>query len=68
MSKFQATIPILNVKNIAASMDYYVNKLGFEKKWDWGEPVNFGCWTRQGRDLSLPGRPGTARDVDFHLC
>jgi catechol 2,3-dioxygenase-like lactoylglutathione lyase family enzyme len=24
-------------------MDYYVNKLGFQKKWDWGTPPTFGC-------------------------
>ncbi len=33
MNEFSGAVPILNVKNFAASMDYYVNKLGFEKSW-----------------------------------
>jgi len=41
-------VPILNVRDMAASMDYYVNKLGFEKLWDWGEPPTFGC-VRRGK-------------------
>jgi hypothetical protein len=36
MNQFECVIPILNVKNFAASMEYYVHKLGFAKKWDWG--------------------------------
>jgi Glyoxalase/Bleomycin resistance protein/Dioxygenase superfamily len=46
MKEFACVIPILNVKNFAASMDYYVNKLGFQKKWDWREPPTFGCVAR----------------------
>ncbi len=40
MNEFKCVVPILNVKNFAASMDYYVNKLGFTKKWDWGHSAN----------------------------
>jgi catechol 2,3-dioxygenase-like lactoylglutathione lyase family enzyme len=46
VNEFECVIPILNVKNLAVSMDYYVNKLGFRKKWDWGEPPTFGCVVR----------------------
>jgi len=46
MDDFHGATPILNVKNLAASMDYYINKLGFQKKWDWGEPPTFGCVAR----------------------
>jgi predicted enzyme related to lactoylglutathione lyase len=46
MNEFECVIPILNVKDFAASMDYYVNMLGFSKKWDWGTPPTFGCVTR----------------------
>jgi len=34
MNDFEGVIPILNVKDLAASMDYYVNKLGFKKNWE----------------------------------
>jgi catechol 2,3-dioxygenase-like lactoylglutathione lyase family enzyme len=46
MNAFEGVIPILNVSNFATSMDYYVNKLGFTKKWDWGAPPTFGCVKR----------------------
>jgi uncharacterized glyoxalase superfamily protein PhnB len=33
--------PILNVKNVAASLDYYCTRLGFEKDfcWPWGQAL-----------------------------
>ena len=43
---FDTVIPILNVQNLAASFDYYVNKLGFTKEWDHGDPPDFGCMSR----------------------
>ena len=46
MNHFECIIPILNVKDFAASMDYYINKLGFTKKRDWGTPPTFGCVER----------------------
>jgi catechol 2,3-dioxygenase-like lactoylglutathione lyase family enzyme len=62
MNQFECVIPILNVKNFAASMDYYVNKLRFSKKWDWGNPPTFGCVTRDKVDIFLcegaQGQPG----------
>jgi uncharacterized glyoxalase superfamily protein PhnB len=73
MNEFQCAIPILNVKNFAASIDYYTNKLGFTKKWDWGEPPTFGCVGRDKIEIFLceggQGQPGTwmsifVKDVD----
>ena len=46
-NRFEHVVPILNVKNVPASIAYYVDKLGFEKKWDWGSPPDFAC---VGRD------------------
>jgi predicted enzyme related to lactoylglutathione lyase len=62
MNEFECVIPILNVKDFAASMDYYVNMLGFSKKWDWGTPPTFGCVTRGKVQIFFcqdgQGRPG----------
>jgi hypothetical protein len=33
MPKLDAVIPILNVSNVAASLAYYVDVLGFESPW-----------------------------------
>jgi hypothetical protein len=69
MNEFECVIPILNVKNFAVSMDYYVNKLGFRKKWDWGDPPTFGlCHAGQGRDFFLRRSARTAWHVDVHFC
>jgi catechol 2,3-dioxygenase-like lactoylglutathione lyase family enzyme len=71
--RFDYAVPILNVKNVPASIAYYVEKLGFEKEWDWGEPAVFGCVRHDGVQIFLcegaQGSPGTwisifVRDVD----
>ncbi|MDQ7248129.1 glyoxalase superfamily protein [Dongia sedimenti] len=71
--RFDYAIPILNVKNVPASIAHYVDKLGFEKEWDWGEPATFGCVRRDGVQIFLceggQGAAGTwisifVRDVD----
>jgi hypothetical protein len=62
MNAFHSVIPILNVRNFTASMDYYVNELGFTKKWDWGTPPTFGCVARGNVQIFFceggQGRPG----------
>jgi catechol 2,3-dioxygenase-like lactoylglutathione lyase family enzyme len=63
MNRFHNIVPILNVRNFAASMDYYVGKLGFAKKWDWGSPPTFGSVTRDNVEIFLceggQGQSGT---------
>ena len=41
--KSACVVPILSVRDIQASFEYYVAKLQFEKRWDWGDPATFGC-------------------------
>ena len=53
MNEFECVVPILNVKNFALSMDYYVSKLGFTKKWDWGTPPSFGSVARGKVEIFL---------------
>lgn len=65
--------PILYVSSFQTSMDYYTQKLGFTKKWQWGDPPDFGCVERDEVEIFLchgaQGQPGTwmsvfVRDVD----
>jgi catechol 2,3-dioxygenase-like lactoylglutathione lyase family enzyme len=35
--------PIFPVNDLQASFRYYVEVLGFEKRWEWGEPPDYGC-------------------------
>ena len=68
MNRFESCVPILNVKNVSSSIAYYVEKLGFEKEWDWGTPPTFGCVFRDTvRNLSLPECPRCTGHLDIHL-
>jgi uncharacterized glyoxalase superfamily protein PhnB len=52
-NRFERAVPILTVRNIPASIDYYVDKLGFEKKWEWGDPPDFASVGRDQVELFL---------------
>jgi predicted lactoylglutathione lyase len=50
VNRFESAVPILDVKSVPASVAYYVDKLGFEKQWEWGNPPTFACvWRDQVR-------------------
>ena len=51
--RFQSQVPILRVKDFPASVEHYVNALGFEKAWDWGNPPTFGCICRDEISIFL---------------
>ena len=53
VNRFEHLVPLLNVGSVAASIDYYVNKLGFRKLWDWGEPPTFAGVGRDQVELFL---------------
>lgn len=69
-TRFDQAIPILNVKNVPASIAYYVDKLGFQKEWDWGEPATFGCVARDTVQIFLcegaQGSPGAWISIFVH--
>jgi ankyrin repeat protein len=70
---FDTVVPILNVKNVPASLEYYIGKLGFVKHWESGSPPN-GASVGRGRITiflfeNMQGNPGTwlwigMQDVD----
>jgi uncharacterized glyoxalase superfamily protein PhnB len=53
VNRFEHLVPVLNVGSVAASIDYYVNKLGFRKLWDWGDPPTFAGVGRDQVELFL---------------
>jgi catechol 2,3-dioxygenase-like lactoylglutathione lyase family enzyme len=56
---FEGTTPILRVQNVAASIDYYVQKLGFRLNW---QTFGFACVSRGRCNIFLSegdqGHPG----------
>jgi catechol 2,3-dioxygenase-like lactoylglutathione lyase family enzyme len=64
MPTLHAVVPILNVKSVPDSLAYYVDVLGFERPWSWGEPATFGgVHTPGGYEIQFcqdgQGQPGT---------
>jgi catechol 2,3-dioxygenase-like lactoylglutathione lyase family enzyme len=61
--KFRNAIPILYCEDVLVSLRYYVETLGFENRWDWGDPPSFGGVSKDGVELFFckegQGNPGT---------
>jgi uncharacterized glyoxalase superfamily protein PhnB len=53
VNRFEKVVPILNVRSLPAAIGYYVDRLGFEKQWDWGDPPTFGCVRRDEVEIFL---------------
>ena len=62
LTRFRSAVPIFNVKDVPTSIAYYVDKLGFQKEWDWGAPATFACVRRDDVSVFLcqdgQGGPG----------
>ena len=69
-NRFESAVPILNVKNVPASIAYYVEKLGFQKEWDWDAPPTFAGLRRDEVRLFLcqgaQGAPGMWISIFIH--
>ncbi len=66
-------VPIFNVHDLRAGLNYYRDALGFKIDWQYGEPPDFGSVSRGSSVIFLcqgcQGNPGTwtmvfTRDVD----
>jgi catechol 2,3-dioxygenase-like lactoylglutathione lyase family enzyme len=61
--KFEKSVPILYSADISQSLDYYIEKLGFEQKWEWDSPPTFGGISRDDVEIFFSkegqGNPGT---------
>ena len=65
-TKFNSLVPILNVKSVEKSIEYYTKVLGFERHWDWPnekEDKTFASITNGKVEIFLcengQGSPGT---------
>ncbi|HEY9195495.1 MAG TPA: glyoxalase superfamily protein [Mucilaginibacter sp.] len=61
--KFEKAVPILYSADVVRSLNYYVEKLGFDEKWEWGSPPDFGGVVKGEVQLFFceknQGHPGT---------
>jgi hypothetical protein len=61
--KVTGLAPILYATDFQRLMDYFVEKLGFRKLWDWGAPPTFGAVARDHSEIFLclggQGQAGT---------
>src|SRR5215203_6380364 len=61
--QFEKSVTILFSTDIQRSLDFYIEKLGFEQKWDWGTPPDFGGVVKDQVELFFclndQGHPGT---------
>jgi uncharacterized glyoxalase superfamily protein PhnB len=61
--KFETIVPIFYAADVVKSLNYYVDTLCFEEKWEWDDPPTFGG-VRNG-DVQIffckncQGNPGT---------
>lgn len=74
--KFKSAIPILYSSDVARSLQYYTDKLGFESKWEWDSPPTFGGARRDKVEIffcrEAQGNPATwmsvfVEDVDDYF-
>lgn len=70
---FEGSTPQLEVRNLASAIDYFVQRLGFEKEWQAGNPASFACVFRDDVFIFLCAQdsrrgpsllPINVRDVD----
>ncbi|RYF70757.1 MAG: bleomycin resistance family protein [Cytophagaceae bacterium] len=74
---FNRAIPILYSTDVARSLAYYTNVLGFTHKWEWDSPPSFGGVVKDDIELFFcledQGNPGTwvslmVDDVDAYYA
>lgn len=52
-NRFEHLVPVLNVADLVRSLAYYVDGLGFEKQWEYGEPPTFASIRRDQVQIFL---------------
>jgi len=58
--QIESVSPIFPVDDLAVSLDFYLQKLGFDLAWSWGEPAHIASVCRDGVEIMLSQRTGTS--------
>lgn len=65
--KIESVSPILSVKDLAQSIDFYRNVLRFDLAWSWGEPPDIAAVCRDGVEITLTQRAGAKPAGAAHI-
>ncbi|HEY6974914.1 MAG TPA: VOC family protein [Chitinophagaceae bacterium] len=61
--KFEKSVTILYSEDVTRSVAYYMEKLGFDEKWEWDSPPTFGGVVKDDVEIffcrKAQGNPGT---------
>lgn len=63
---FSHSAVIFPVRNLAQSIDFYTKKLGFEKTFEWGEPMYYAVVKRGGVGIHLTKRSDGGIPSKYH--
>ncbi len=65
--KIESVSPILSVNDLAASLDFYCQVLGFDLAWSWGEPADIAAVCRDGVEITLTQHAGAKPAGAAHI-
>ena len=63
---FSHSAVIFPVSNLNESIEFYTGKLGFEKTFEWGEPMYYAVVKRGGVGIHLTKRSDAIRPSKYH--
>ena len=58
--QIESVSPIFSVDDLAASLDFYLQMLGFELAWSWGDPPDIASVCRNDVEIMLSQRSETS--------
>lgn len=65
-NNFSHSAVIFPVSDLDKSIDFYTGKLGFEKTFEWGEPIYYAVVKRGGVGIHLTKRSDGIRPSKYH--
>ena len=70
-TRFHSVSPFLGTNDLPATLDFYIEKLGFTQAWEWGEPAELAAVCRDEVELTLASRadakPGGISRLYLHI-
>lgn len=65
--KIESVSPILTVNDLAESIGFFRDALGFDLAWSWGEPPDIAAMCRDNVEITLTQRTGAKPSGTAHV-